>query len=134
MNDLSFTSDEERVIKVPMDITGLCSGRQALAQRVMTMLLSSTEDPARTYAVGILQDVGRSNIRSPEDMQNDFDLAANTIREIIETEQTQRSGLEPDEILQDIIIDNIRVNGTTVSVDVQVVTESGEDLKASLDI
>lgn len=135
MKDLSFMSSVEgAVVTLPLAIQGMVTGRAQLAQRVMTMLLSSTADPARTYVVGILQDVGRSNVRSAEDLVNDFTLAIATVREVITTEQALRTDLATDEILADIVTENIDVTGDKVSADIQIITESGEDLKVSLEI
>lgn len=135
MNDLSFTSDVEgAVVSLPLSIQGLATGRVQLAQRVMAMLLSSTADPARTYVVGLLQTIGRSNVRTAEDLENDFTLAAATVREIITADQATRADLDPDEVLADIVVENIQVDGDTVSADIQIITESGESLKVSLEI
>ena len=135
MIDLSFLSTVEgAVVAMPLAIQGQTSGRAALAQRVITMLMSSTDDPARTYQTGILQAVGRSNVRSPEDLENEFTLATSAVREVIATEQATRTDLEDEDILADVTAENIEVNGDSVSVDIVIVTNDGEDLKISLEI
>ncbi|GAG02792.1 unnamed protein product, partial [marine sediment metagenome] len=69
-----------------------------------------------------------------QDLENDFTLATAAVREVIVTEQALRTDLTEDETLADIVADNIAVNGDTVSADILIVTESGEDLKVSLEI
>ena len=133
MKDLSFTAAVEGVVvDLPLSIQGEATGRVQLAQRVMTMLLSSTTDPARTYAVGLLQAIGRSNVRTAEDLENEFTLAVSTVREVIVAEQSVRTDLTDDEVLSDIVVDRIEVDGDTVSADIQIITVTGEDLKVSL--
>jgi len=134
VKDLSFLSDIQRVLEAPMAITGDCSGRVSLAQRVITMLMSSTNDPARTYSVGLLQDIGASNVLGAEDLENQFTLAVSDAREIITAEQAVRTDLGADDMLADIIVDNLVANGDTVSADIQIISVSGEVLKVSLEI
>ena len=135
MKDLGFISSIEGIVQeAPMEITGMVTGRAALAQRVMTMLLSSDTDPARTFETGLLQDIGKSNVRDASDLENVFTLATSAVREVIESEQSTRTDLADEDTLSDIIADNIVVDGTTVSVDIQIITVSGEDIKVSIEI
>lgn len=135
MNDLSFLSEVEGVVvEMPLAIQGLVSGRAQLAQRVITMLLSSPDDPARTFSTGILHAVGQSNVRNAADLKNDFTLATKEARQVIENEQAVRTDLTDDETLSDITTENIRVDGDKVYADIVIITVSGEDLKVSLEI
>jgi len=135
MKDLGFLSSVEGVVvEAPMEITGIVTGRAALAQRVMTMLLRSEDDPARTFQTGLLQDIGKSNIRDAADLENVFTLATSAVREVIESEQSTRTDLTDDDTLSDIIAENIVVDGTTVSADINIVTVSGESIRVSLQI
>ncbi len=119
---------------MPLAIQGLVSGRAQLAQRVITMLLSSPDDPARTFSTGILNAVGQSNVRNAADLENDFTLATKEARQVIENEQAVRTDLTDDETLSDVTAENIKVDGDKVYADIVIVTVSGEDLKVSLEI
>lgn len=135
MKDLSFLSAVEgAVVEMPLAIQGIVDGRAALAQRVITMMLSSTSDPARTFQTGILQNVGRSNVRDAADLENDFTIATKEVRQIIESEQAVRTDLTEDETLSDVTAENIKVDGDRVYADIVIVTVAGEDLKVSLEI
>lgn len=119
---------------MPLAIQGQVSGRAALAQRVITMLLSSSSDPARTYQTGILQEVGRSNVRNAEDLRNEFTLATAAVREVIATEQATRTDLADEDILSDVTAENIEVGEDSVSTDIVIVTVAGEALRISVEI
>lgn len=135
MKDLSFLSSVEgAVVPMPLAIQGLVDGRAALAQRVITMILSSTEDPARTFTTGVLQTIGQSNVRNAADLENDFTIATKEVRQIIENEQAIRTDLTDDETLSDVTAENIKVDGDKVFADIVIITVSGEDLKVSLEI
>jgi hypothetical protein len=135
MNDLSFLSEVEgAVVEMPLAIQGLVSGRAQLAQRVITMLLSSPDDPLRTFSTGILNTVGQSNVRNAADLENDFTLATKEARQVIENEQAVRTDLTDDETLSDVTAENIKVDGDKVYADIVIITVSGEDLKVSLEI
>jgi len=134
VKDLSFLSDEERVVAAPMAIQGIVEGRAALAQRVMTMLLSSVDDPARTYTTGLLQEIGKSNVRNSEDLNNDFAYAVNNARTVIQNEQAVRTDLTDDDTLQDIIVESISAEVDKVSAVISIITVSGENLILNLEI
>jgi hypothetical protein len=135
MKDLSFLSSIEGVVvDMPLAIQGVVEGRGALAQRVVTLILSSTDDPVRTFSSGILQEIGRSNVRPAADLENDFTEAAKGAKQIIVNEQSLRTDLNEDETLSDVAAENIKVDGDKVYADIVIITVSGEDLKVSLEI
>jgi len=135
MKDLRFMDDTEGVVKaIPFAIQGMAEGRVTLAQRVITMLARSTSDAARTFDTGILQDVGQSNVRNSEDLQNDFTAAIAEVRAVIEQDQSVRTDLTDDDILSDILVTDIQVAGDSVTAEIEIISASGESLKTSLEI
>jgi hypothetical protein len=81
-----------------------------------------------------VQEVGKSNIRSAEDLDNDFTFSINNARAVIQEEQSTRTDLTDDDILQDIQIENIAADVDTVTAVIRIITRSGQDLIVNLEI
>lgn len=135
MIDLSFTDNTEGVtVAVPLKITGTCAGRQALAQRVMTMLLRNVDDVARPNSTGVLGEVGASNVGEQEQLRNTFNLAAKEVRDVIQADQGTQTDLAADEILEDIAVGDVVLATDVVHVTFDITTQEGETLRAELDL
>lgn len=135
MRDLCFLdTTTSSVVEVPFKIEGDCSGRAVLAQRVMTMLLRATTDPARVDATGLAQRVGRSNISKNGDLDNQFTLALSTISEVIKNDQAVIADLGNDEILSNLRVESLDVGEDSVSAVIAITTIDGESFYANLEI
>lgn len=135
MKDLCFLdTSTDKVVEAPFKITGECSGRAQLAQRVMTMLLRATTDPARVDDTGLAQRVGQSNISANDDLDNEFTLALSDISDIIQEDQAVRNDLEEDEILSGLRLEDLTVNEDSVAAEIAIITVDGEVLYATLSI
>lgn len=134
MKDISFLDSSEGVRVMPLKLTGTCTGRSVLAQKVVTMLLSSTNDVARFPSTGIASDVGSSNLAQGEELiRNELNLAAADIKEIIQSDQVGRS-IPDDEVLEFINFANIVINEDSLTVEVEVVTRAGQPLYTSFEL
>lgn len=135
MRDLLFLDETpDKVVKVPFKLLGECSGRVALAQRVMTMLLRRTDDVARSTETGILQELGSANIRETAEMRNDFTLALSTISQLIQSDQETKTGLADDERLASLELEELTVGEDDANVIINIVTVSGDSFRVSTDI
>ncbi len=136
MKDLCFLdTDTNKVVPIPMELSGsVCEGRAQLAQRVITMLLRSTDDPARVDDTGLSQRVGRSNISANDDLDNEFTLALTDILGIIREDQGARLDLDDSETLSSLRLNELTVGDDSVEASVAVITVDGEALFAAISI
>jgi hypothetical protein len=133
MRDLCFLdTDTDKVVPVPFKITGDCSGRAVTAQRVMTMALRSLDDPARVDALGLGGTVGRSNISS--DFENQFTLILSNIEDIIKEDQSVRTDLADDEILDTLRVESLESNEDEVVATIAIITVDGTTFYGSFTI
>lgn len=133
MKDLCFLdTTTNSVVPMPLKITGECTGRAQLAQRVITMLLRAVTDPARVDATGLAQRVGQSNISANDDLDNEFTLALSNIYAVISEDQSVRTDLADDEILSGLRLDKLTSTEDSVDAEIAVITIDGQTTYASV--
>ena len=135
MRDLCFLdTTTDKVVPVPFTITGECTGRAQLAQRLLTMLLRSIDDPARVDATGIAQRVGKSNVLPSGEQENAFTLALANVQEIISNDQGARTDLTDDETLSSLRLESLTSQVDTVDAVIAIITVSGDEFYTSFTI
>lgn len=137
MIDVSYLSPATNVTTdVPLSIQGTNSGAAEIAQRVMTLLLASSADEGRTFNVGIAGDIGaRNNFADTKQAENLINISLSEIKEVIRQEERQRETLGftlgTDELLQDIILVSVEVLTDSLSLELDVVSQAGETVRAT---
>lgn len=135
MRDLCFLdSATDQVVPIPFKLTGECSGRALLAQRLITMLLRSVDDPARVDELGLAQRVGKSNVSGNADLENEFTLALTEAEDIIRSDQDLREDLDDSDRLDGVRLESLSDTEDSVSAVIAVVTVDGVALYASFTI
>jgi hypothetical protein len=95
MNDVAFIDLKAapgKTVAVPLVVTGVAKGAQALLQQVIILMMVSPNDPARLAGGSLAADFRTANI-SPNNLDQVRNLLAIAIKSVLGTIQTLQSTL-----------------------------------------
>ena len=134
--DIAFTTDKTGIYEVPLVVTGSCTGAQVLLQKVVMLMLASTDDTLR-YEGGLLYDNLRgANVSegSLDRLENLINIAITDTVEIIREEQKETS-LPTSERLDELALTGLSIpQEGSLYLELTITNAESEELKAVLNI
>lgn len=130
--DLEYTTDTKDIVAVPFEFSGdTVSGSRLLAQKVITLVLTDSDDVLRLFGGNLLPDVMGGNIHedSLEKYKQIITIALKEVSAVIIETQMAEPDLTAEETLSDVILDDLRIDpGTTAMyLGITILTLAGSE-------
>lgn len=133
-SDLSYLSSDPAEKQVMFTLLGSCTGVQKLAQKAITLLLTSGADPLRFGAGGGTGElVGRSSLIG-DALRNRLNLDLAKVTELIKMDQRGDQSLADEDKLSTLSLAKLEQHGASVEASIYIVSVAGESTYASLTV
>ena len=130
--DLEYTVDTKDTVLVPFEFSGeTVNGARLLAQKVITLAFTNSDDLLRLFGGNLLADIIGGNIHEDalERYKQIITIALKEVTAVIIESQMSEPDLTREETLSDVLLDDlqIRPDTTAMYLGITIVTLAGSE-------
>lgn len=130
--DLEYTTDTKDIVAVPFKFSGdTVSGSRLLAQKVIMLAFTNSDDVLRIFGGNLLSDIMGGNIHEDalERYKQIITIALKEVSAAITESQMAEPDLTDAETLSDVLLDDLQISTetTTMYLGITIVTLAGSE-------
>lgn len=131
--DLEYTTDTDSIVTVPFEFSGdTVSGARLLAQKVITLVFTNSDDVLRLFGGDLLHDIIGGNIHEEalEKYKQIITIALKEVSAVIVESQMAEPDLTDEETLSDVVLDDLQIKPatTTMYLGITIITLAGAEI------